>query len=110
MTYPARRRTDNPLVVGTIVLCLGITALASIIQITVTLWAGSQLKQQMEQQQARDDQLVKRREFLTKNTEAQAMVLRRLCLNVARDDKEKAECLAAAPAPVPSTRTKEGAN
>lgn len=94
---PGRRKTDNPLVVGVIVLCLGIIATSSIVQITATLWAGSQLRTLLDTQAARDNEVNKVRERLFKNTEAQAIVLRRLCLNVARDEKEKTECLAVGP-------------
>lgn len=105
---PGRRKTDNPMVVGTIILCLGITAIASLLQITATLWAGSQLKESMEQAKKRDDRTLERRTFLTKTAEAQAVVLRRLCLNLARDDKEKAECLTVAPPLTPSVGKESG--
>ena len=95
--HPGRRRTDNPLVVGIVVLCLGIIAVGMIVQISATVWAGSQVKILLDGQLARDQQVHDVRERLFKNTEAQAFVLRRLCLNTLKDEKERAECLVIGP-------------
>jgi hypothetical protein len=95
---PGRRKTDNPLIVGVVVLCLGVTALSGIFQITATLWAGSQLRTLLDKQAERDTVVDNARARLFKSTEAQAIVLRRLCLNTARDEKERSECLSVAPA------------
>jgi len=100
--HPGRRKTDNPLVVGVIVLCLGIIAVGSIIQITATIWAGSQIKVLLDGQKLRDEETARVRQSLFKSTEAQSLVLRRLCLNVAKDEKEKSECLSVGPALLPT--------
>lgn len=94
---PARRRTDHPLVVATIVLCLGLITVAAIIQIAATFWAGSQVKLQLDGQRARDLQTEAMRTTIIKHGESQAIVLRRLCLNVSKTDEQKQECLALAP-------------
>lgn len=104
---PGRRRTDHPLVVGTIVLCLGITTLTSIIQIAATVWAGSQVKAWMDGQHEKDHQTEKVRMALFRNTEASNIVLRRLCLNTAKTDKDQQECLSLAP-PMPSPDAQGG--
>ena len=108
---PARRRTDHPLVVGIIVLCLGITAVTSLLQITATVWAGSQLKVLLDGQKARDAEVDRVRERLFKNTQAQAYVLRQLCLNTTKgDSKAQQECLAVGPTLSTTPPPKEGSN
>lgn len=108
---PARRRTDHPLVVGVIVLCLGIMAVASLLQITATVWAGSQLKVLLDGQKARDAEVDRVRERLFKNTQAQGYVLRRLCLNTTKGDPEaQKECLAVGPPLSTTPSQKEGSN
>lgn len=103
---PGRRRTDNPLVVGTVVLCLGIIAVGQVVQTGATLWAGSQVKVLLTTQKTRDEETDLNRARLFKNTEAQINVVRRLCLNTAKDDKDKTECLAVGP-PLSPVKDKE---
>lgn len=90
---PARRRTDHPWVVGTIVLCLGMTTLASIVQITVLAWAGSQVKEMILLNTAETERSAEARKVILKDSEQEAMVLRRVCLNTAKDDSDRRECL-----------------
>jgi hypothetical protein len=99
---PARRRTDHPLVVGMIVLCLVVITVGTLVQIVGTFWAGSQVRLALAQSEARDRKTMRVREALYKNTEAQALVLRRLCLNTARSEADQKECLTLG-APLPTT-------
>ena len=94
---PARRRTDHPLVVGTIVLCLGVMTVSSILLIVATLWAGSQAKEMIEQSRKREQAATVMREGLAKNAESQALVLRRLCLNLSQSARDKEDCRILAP-------------
>ncbi len=96
-TAPGRRRTDNPLVVGTIFLCVILLTIAAGAQIVCTIWFGNQLKGAMVSVQTREARTDAIRQSLFKNTEAQAVVLRRLCLNTARSDEDKKECLTVGP-------------
>ncbi len=95
---PARRRTDHPLVVGVIVLSIVIIALGTLLQIAGTFWVGSQVGVALRQAEARERKSLRVREALYKTSEAQGIVLRRLCLNTARTDAEKADCLTLGPA------------
>lgn len=94
---PARRRTDHPLVVGVIVLGVVIIAIGTLLQIAGTFWVGNQVGIALRQAEARERKSLRVREALYKTTEAQAIVLRRLCLNTARTDAEKADCLTLGP-------------
>lgn len=95
---PARRRTDHPLVVGVIVLGVVIIAIGTLLQIGGTFWVGNQVGVALRQAEARERKSLRVREALYKTTEAQAVVLRRLCLNTARTDAEKTDCLTLGPA------------
>ena len=95
---PGRRRTDNPLTVGVIVLCLGLITIIGIVQTVVIAWAGAQLRSQLDRIDARDKTTAEVREKLFKNTEAQALVLRRLCINTAKSPDEQKDCLSVGPA------------
>lgn len=100
---PGRRRSDQPLIVITIVLCLGISMIASILQVTATLWAGSQVNNWFKRQAVTARETTEVRQQLVKQAEVSAMVLRRVCLNVAKTDADKQECLIIAPPPPPGS-------
>ena len=94
---PGRRRTDNPLVVGTIFLCVTLITIAAGAQIVCMIWFGNQLKLAAGVARAREAKSDVIRQALFKNTESQAIVLRRLCLNTAKTDDDKKECLTVGP-------------
>lgn len=98
---PGRRRSDHPLVVGTIVLCLGLIALSSIVQIAATLWAGAQVQLMVEREQNRVLETSGIRDTIILNAQVQATVLRRLCLNVAKTDNDRADCMTITPPVTP---------
>lgn len=101
---PGRRRTDNSLVVGTIVLCLGLITLSEIVQVTATFWAGSQVRLLMDaqglrdaEQKARDEETRLMRASIVRASESQARAIQRMCFNTARTDEDKKDCLAIVP-------------
>lgn len=98
---PARRRTDHPLVVGTIVLCCGLIAIGSVLQIGATLWAGSQVKVLIDKDRERDVATETMRTTIIKFSESQAMVMRMVCLNTAKSEKDRADCLVPVPTVTP---------
>jgi len=99
---PGRRRSDHPLVVGTIVLCCGIIAIGTAVQVGATLWAGSQVKILLEKDQKRDASTDNMRRTIIKYSEAQATVMRTVCLNVAKSERDRADCMV----PVPEVTSK----
>lgn len=98
---PGRRRTDHPLVVGTIVLCLGLMTLSSIVQIAATLWAGSQVQLMLERELQRTQETTSMRQTIIQNAQVQAAMLRRVCLNVAKTENDRADCMASVPPVTP---------
>lgn len=94
---PGRRRTDNPLTVGVIVICLGLITIIGIVQTVVMAWAGAQFRVVLDGFAERDRTAADVRRKLFQNTEAQSLVLRRLCLNSARTESDQKECLTVGP-------------
>jgi hypothetical protein len=84
-------------VVATIVLCLGLIVATNIVLILAVLWAGSQVKMSLDLTRANAADADRMRKGLTRAAEAQGMVLRRLCLNTIKEERDRAECLAVAP-------------
>lgn len=101
---PGRRRTDHPWVVGTIVLCCGLITLASIAQIGATLWAGTQVALLIERDRQDKTQVAAMRQALVQHAESQTQTLRRVCLNSARTDNDRLDCLAPPPPAGPRGR------
>ena len=95
--HPARRRTDNPMVIGTIVICLGILVVTNIVNIAAVLWAGSQVRVSLDTSKTMALDADRFRKGFAKNIEAQAIVLRRLCLNTSKEERDRTECLTLAP-------------
>ena len=96
-TGPGRRRTDHPAVVGTLVVCVGIIALASVLQIFAVLSMGSQLQFLLDYQKQDRQETASMRSTIIRNAETQATIIRRTCLNVARTENDRADCLVTAP-------------
>jgi hypothetical protein len=94
---PARRRTDHPLVVGTIIICLGLSTAFLMLQLVAVIWAGTQVANLMAQQL--DDRAASKamRTSIIRSTEAQARIIARICYNTARDEKDRGECAALIP-------------
>ena len=89
---PGRRRTDHPLVVGTIVLCLGITTITGIVSVGLQYALASRLSQDTLKQERRAVETTAVRAALVENMRSQASLLRRVCVNVAKSDAEREEC------------------
>lgn len=100
---PGRRRTDNPLVIATIVLLIGLIALSEIAQLAATVWAGASVRQMIQEQRARDKVVAEVRGGLIESHETQLGVLRRVCFNTAKTAADTKECLAL-PKPVLAPR------
>lgn len=103
---PGRRRTDHPIVVATIVLCLGLITVISIAQMVTMIWVGNQVKVAIDGEKRRDGETKSMRETIIKAAEAEANILRRVCLNVAKSERDQQECLAL----VPHVSPQRGAN
>jgi hypothetical protein len=96
---PGRRRTDNPTVVATIVLCLGMITLGALLQIVTLFWVGWQINEALEYQKRREGQTLTFRTHFIQQMETVTQIMRRTCLQVATTDDEKTECLAPLPTP-----------
>jgi hypothetical protein len=81
------------MVVGTIVLCCGLIALGSVVQVGATLWAGTQVKTLIERDQKRDEATDNMRAAFVKFSESQATLLRKVCVNTMRTEKDLADCI-----------------
>ncbi len=102
---PARRRTDHPIVVGTIILCLGITTISALVQVGALLWMGDKIAIAVESEKRRDVETAGMRATIILNAEKQENILRRLCLNSARTLGDQQECLTLVPPISPRGRT-----
>lgn len=85
------------MVVGTIVVCVGLIAFGSIVQVGATLWAGSQVTLLIKKDEQRDIQTENMRKTIIEFSRSQAAVLRTVCLNVSHSDKDRADCLIPSP-------------
>ena len=89
---PGRRRTDHPLVVGTIVLCLGILTVTALLLLMAQWTLGQHIKAAIAKNDARDVETQALRLAFRQNMQAQASLLRRVCFNVARTEADQREC------------------
>jgi hypothetical protein len=93
------------MVVGTIVLCCGLIAVGSVVQVGATLWAGTQVKALIERDEKRDESTDTMRAAFIKFSGSQAAILRKVCLNTMRTDKDLADCLVPTPDMTPASKS-----
>lgn len=101
---PGRRRTDHPLIVGTIVLCCALMVIFSLAQCFVTLWLGAQIRALVELKDADAQAATNMRQSLSAAMEAQGRMVRRACLNTAKTTNDVADCATAIPPVSPNTK------
>ncbi|HJR01823.1 MAG TPA: hypothetical protein VKA83_09340 [Methylomirabilota bacterium] len=90
---PGRRRTDHPLVVGTIVLCLGLITLGTIFQIVAQVVLARTIETALEHNEARVVETQKARAALVEHLRVQTDLVRRVCVNVARNPADVQDCV-----------------
>lgn len=78
-------------------LCCGLLVIGSIVQVIATLWGGSQLQLLLEKEQKREAKTDLMRTTFIKHLETQAAVMRLVCLNVSKNEKDRADCMVPVP-------------
>src|ERR1043166_8948317 len=81
---PARRRTDNPIVIATFMLLLGVIAVSCMTLIAINAWSGMQTKIMIDEQRRRDKASDEIHQFLVKANDRQLSLLMRFCVNSAK--------------------------
>jgi hypothetical protein len=89
---PGRRRTDHPVVVGTIVLCLGVSALMSILGVVGLYSLNANLMTARRISESREAESVRMRTHYVKALESQRAALLNVCKNTARTKAEIEAC------------------
>lgn len=92
MLGPGRRRTDHPLVVGTIVLCVGVTALSGIATVAGVYSMKAAVESSYHYAVERDKTARNVRSDLARALETQRSTLLRVCINVARTKDDVNAC------------------
>ena len=87
-----RRRTDHPLVVGMIVICLGVTALTQIGTFIAAVRIGSFLFEADERHLKKEKESNDVRARILKAFEDQRYALLRVCVNGAKTEKDLNDC------------------